>query len=101
MLSRIERSILNEVFAKHAKYDFSKGIYETDKPVMMTSGTAATSTAIRMPTNYSYTQNVRTVRVPCVAHVAGLDLEKFEVALEEYLALHKERMYNILKGEVV
>lgn len=92
VFSRIEREILNGVFNKYAKYSFAVGVYESERP-MMSTATAGSS----IP--YTYTTVIKTKMVECTANVAGLDHNSFDLAVEEFIKLSREKTYNILKGE--
>jgi hypothetical protein len=92
--SRIEKQLLNEVFAKYCKHNFAVGVYESERPMM---STATTSTASSIP--YTYNTVIKTKMVECTANVAGLDHNSFDLAVEEFIKLSREKTYNILKGE--
>lgn len=94
VFSRIEREILNGVFNKYAKYSFAVGVYESERPMM---STATTSTGSSIP--YTYNTVIKTKMVECTANVAGLDHNSFDLAVEEFIKLSREKTYNILKGE--
>lgn len=89
-LTLTDAQLAYKVFKQFAKHDFARGYYETQQPVrsLYTSGTSACNAV-----QFGIYKTVQ-----CTSEVAGLDADAFIEAIDKFLELSREQLFEIISN---